>query len=208
MCDLGSVMHDLNFRRDDVLQNVFPVCSNANYLAVWHHAYMPIGILVLKEEQKLAVEALLSGKDIMAVLPTGFGKSIIYQSFVMAKNFANTASSSIVVVVPLRSIIDTLGARDFSCAVSGFGQAFGRKVIPLRARKTSGTQGILSKTSCSQMTLVNCLRKDPTIIKRHWCQQVPCNFRLRGTSFVGRIHRLAKGRILRIQKKFVLGCDR
>ena len=39
----------------------------------------------------------------------------------------------------------TLGARDFSCAVSGFGQAFisafGRKVILLRARKTSGTQG-------------------------------------------------------------------
>lgn len=32
------------------------------------------GSLVLKEEQKLAVEALLSGKDVMTVLPTGFGK--------------------------------------------------------------------------------------------------------------------------------------
>ena len=39
----------------------------------------------------------------MADFPTGFGKSIIYQSFVIAKNFPNTAS--IVVVVPLRSII-------------------------------------------------------------------------------------------------------
>ena len=38
-----------------------------------------LGGLVLKEEQKLAVEALLSGKDVMAVLPTGFRKSIIYQ---------------------------------------------------------------------------------------------------------------------------------
>ena len=38
-----------------------------------------LGGLVLKEEQKLAVEALLSGKDVMAILPTGFGKSIIYQ---------------------------------------------------------------------------------------------------------------------------------
>ena len=28
--------------------------------------------LVLKEGQKLAVEALLSGKDVMVVLPTGF----------------------------------------------------------------------------------------------------------------------------------------
>ena len=40
-----------------------------------------LGGLSLKEEQKLAVEALLSGKDLMAVLPTGFGKSVIYQSF-------------------------------------------------------------------------------------------------------------------------------
>ena len=45
-----------------------------------------LGGLVLKEEQKSAVEALLSGKGVMAVLPTGFVKSIIYQSFVIAKN--------------------------------------------------------------------------------------------------------------------------
>ena len=71
-----------------------------------------LGGLVLKEEQKLAVEALLSGKDVKAVLPTGFGKSIIYQSFVVAKNLA--VSSSILVVVPLRSIIeDQLRFNDF-----------------------------------------------------------------------------------------------
>ena len=63
-----------------------------------------LGGLVLKEEQKLAVEALLSGKDVLAVLPTGFGKSIIYQSFVVAKKLA--VSSSILVVVQLRSIIE------------------------------------------------------------------------------------------------------
>ena len=39
-----------------------------------------LGGLVLKEEQKLAVEALLSGRDVIAVLSTGFGKSIVYQS--------------------------------------------------------------------------------------------------------------------------------
>ena len=71
-----------------------------------------LGGLVLKEEQKLAVEALLSVKYVMAVLPTGFGKSIIYQSFVVAKNLA--VSSSILVVVPLRSIIeDQLRFNDF-----------------------------------------------------------------------------------------------
>ena len=47
-------------------------------------------------EQKLAVEALLSGKDVIAILPIGFGKSIIYQSFVKAKNFSHTASIVVV----------------------------------------------------------------------------------------------------------------
>ena len=37
-----------------------------------------LGGFGLKEEQKLAVKALLSGRDVMAVLPTGFGKSIMY----------------------------------------------------------------------------------------------------------------------------------
>ena len=63
-----------------------------------------LGGLVLKEEQKLVVEVLLSGKHVMAILPTGFGKSIIYQSFVEAKNLA--VSSSVLVVVPLRNIIE------------------------------------------------------------------------------------------------------
>ena len=33
----------------------------------------------LKQEQEVAVRALLHGKDVLAVLPTGFGKSLIYQ---------------------------------------------------------------------------------------------------------------------------------
>ena len=60
-----------------------------------------LGGLILKDEQRLAVEALMSGKDVLAMLLTGFGKSVIYQSFVFAKD-----SSSIVVIVPLRSTID------------------------------------------------------------------------------------------------------
>ena len=31
----------------------------------------------LKEEQKTALEAFLGGKDVFALLPTGFGKSLI-----------------------------------------------------------------------------------------------------------------------------------
>ena len=75
-----------------------------------------LGGLILKDEQRLAVEALVSGKDVLAVLPTGFGKSVIYQSFVIAKD-----SSSIVVIVPLRSIIDDqLQSNDFGLKAVAF----------------------------------------------------------------------------------------
>ena len=43
---------------------------------------------VLKAEQKEAVEKLLRGKDVFDVLPTSFGKSLIFQLFVLAKNSA------------------------------------------------------------------------------------------------------------------------
>ena len=35
----------------------------------------------LKQEQQLAVEDLCKGKDVLAILPTGFGKSVIFQAF-------------------------------------------------------------------------------------------------------------------------------
>jgi superfamily II DNA helicase RecQ len=40
----------------------------------------------LKEEQDKAVRDLLKGKDVFAVLPTGYGKSLIYQAFVRARD--------------------------------------------------------------------------------------------------------------------------
>ena len=40
----------------------------------------------LKPEQEVAVKSLLGGKDAFAVLPTGYGKSLIYQMFVRAKD--------------------------------------------------------------------------------------------------------------------------
>ena len=35
----------------------------------------------LKQEQKIAVNCLLEGRDVFAVMPTGFGKSFIFQLF-------------------------------------------------------------------------------------------------------------------------------
>ena len=68
---------------------------------------------VLKSEQKAAVESLLKGRDVFGVLPTGFGKSLIFQLFVLAKNrVSNSANASsverptIIVICPLKSIME------------------------------------------------------------------------------------------------------
>ena len=62
---------------------------------------------ILKSEQKEAVESLLRGRDVFGVLPTGFGKSPIYQLFVLAKNASPKAASSVeIVICPLKSIIE------------------------------------------------------------------------------------------------------
>ena len=62
--------------------------------------------IVLKREQMEAIDAFLGGKDVMAVLPTGFGKSMIYQSFIRIKDSRSEDSSdnystSCLVIVPL-----------------------------------------------------------------------------------------------------------
>ena len=62
----------------------------------------------LKPEQEVAVRALLDGKDVsdvLAVLPTGYGKSMIYQMFVRAKDYQMNGKATILVISPLVSII-------------------------------------------------------------------------------------------------------
>ena len=49
---------------------------------------------VLKAEQKEAVESLLRGKDVFGVLPTGFGKSLIFELLVLAKNRASSSPNA------------------------------------------------------------------------------------------------------------------
>lgn len=46
----------------------------------------------LKAEQRDAVASLLDGYDILAVLPLGFGKSLIFQGFVIAANHFSALS--------------------------------------------------------------------------------------------------------------------
>ena len=59
----------------------------------------------LKPEQEVAVKSLLDGKDVLALLPTGYGKSLIHQMFVRAKDFEMNGKATILVISPLASII-------------------------------------------------------------------------------------------------------
>ncbi|XP_044183719.1 ATP-dependent DNA helicase hus2/rqh1-like [Acropora millepora] len=58
-----------------------------------------------KAEQKQAVVGLLDGKDVMAILPTGFGKSLIFKLFTLVK-MQEDGLTSLVIVWPLVSITE------------------------------------------------------------------------------------------------------
>ena len=68
----------------------------------------------LKPEQEEAVSALLQGIDVLAILPTGFGKSLIFQLFVMTKQKMDAAVCTcaenlkvpaVLVICPLAGLI-------------------------------------------------------------------------------------------------------
>ena len=60
----------------------------------------------LKKEQEQAVEKLLLGEDVLAILPTGFGKSRIFQAYSRVKDNEMNGCSVVLVIAPLSSIID------------------------------------------------------------------------------------------------------
>ena len=60
----------------------------------------------LKREQEQAVEKLLLGQDVLTVLPTGFGKSRIFQTYSRVKDHERNGCSVVLVIVPLASIIN------------------------------------------------------------------------------------------------------
>ena len=62
--------------------------------------------LTLRPEKRPAVEALLQGRDILAILPTGYGKSMIFQVYVAAAALKVKEHQTVLVVCPLGSIID------------------------------------------------------------------------------------------------------
>ena len=67
------------------------------------------GISELKPEQTLVIENIVCGSDVFAALPTGFGKSLIFQILPSVLNTLQSnsvsPSSLVIVVCPLKSII-------------------------------------------------------------------------------------------------------
>ena len=61
--------------------------------------------LHLKTEQEQAVRNLYLGKDVLAILPTGFGNSRIYQAFSLLNSCENTGAT-LIVIAPLTSVIE------------------------------------------------------------------------------------------------------
>ena len=59
--------------------------------------------LSLKVEQRDAVDSLLDGHDVLAVLPTGFGKSLIFQVFVIAAEMERERLQTALVLCPCRA---------------------------------------------------------------------------------------------------------
>ena len=81
----------------------------------------------LKPEQRESIMNLLNGCDVLAVLPTGFGKSFIFQMFVISKsklslhntrNNDTPTSSSCLVICPLESIIEDQIVKSRSLGIS------------------------------------------------------------------------------------------
>ena len=86
-------------------------------------------IQALRKEQQLCLVNLARGKDVFAILPTGFGKSLIFQLFPrLAKAAMKSEMCSIVVVSPLVSVmrdqVEQLKQLGFSVAAIGLGEEY------------------------------------------------------------------------------------
>ena len=68
-----------------------------------HHAFTTNQLpdINLKPKQVKVYEALLCNRDVLAVLPTGFGKSLLFQLLPDLYQFKENDNSIIIVVTPL-----------------------------------------------------------------------------------------------------------
>ena len=68
--------------------------------------HLLISLNLLKKEQTEAIFSVLLGSDVLVVLPTSFGKSMIYQSLLWLSVYLGQRTSSIVFLIsPLVAIM-------------------------------------------------------------------------------------------------------
>ncbi|XP_062621285.1 uncharacterized protein LOC134282890 [Saccostrea cucullata] len=79
----------------------------ATFEACIEYAKEKVGIYALKEKQEEALRALFEERDVVCVLPTGYGKSVIFQilPFMVQKKRDSATLPIVVVVAPLNAIM-------------------------------------------------------------------------------------------------------
>ena len=54
---------------------------SASFEIILSEELSSLGLENLQPQQKLCLQKLVEGNDVLVILPTGFGKSLIYQQF-------------------------------------------------------------------------------------------------------------------------------
>ncbi len=89
-------MNKLYIQNDEVFEKA--LCAVLKRL-------QPIGISKLSKEQEQSLKSFCKGRDTLAVLPTGHGKSLIYQMAVLLVREMKKEKPILVVVSLLKSLI-------------------------------------------------------------------------------------------------------
>ena len=70
-------------------------------------AQLSLSHIFVKDEQRSAIRAIYEGRDLFVCLPTGYGKSLRYQTLPFLMDFKNDSNKCAVVVVsPLIALIE------------------------------------------------------------------------------------------------------
>ena len=71
------------------------------------HASNKLGIETVTIQQRKAVQSFLQGHDVFVSLPTGSGKSFIFQSAPICVNFLKKVNNSIALVIsPIKALVE------------------------------------------------------------------------------------------------------
>ena len=71
--------------------------------------------IILKPGQKEAIKSFLDGKNVFAVLPTGFGKVLFTKTLSSVKKSSIDIRQHVIIVIPLRNIVqEQLTSNEFN----------------------------------------------------------------------------------------------